>query len=87
MKNKSLIDTIILAVMVALLIIGAHQTWTLSKTEGFKIAFFKNYFLFMFILILMAVYQIRKNKRERQEEFNKAPGSKTSVNKKPKKGK
>jgi amino acid permease len=67
-SNKSIIDTLILALMLALFMIGAHQIYVIAQEEGFKNGFFKSYYIFMFIVILMAVYQIRKNKREREEQ-------------------
>jgi amino acid permease len=58
-----LIDTILLALMVGILIIGIHQIFT----NGFM----NSYWIFMFLLILFFVYTIRKNKKENENKKNK----------------
>jgi len=67
-NNKlNLIDTLLLAMMLALLMVGGHQTFIISKAEGFKVGFFKSYWIFMLVFILTTIYHIRKNKREKKE--------------------
>jgi amino acid permease len=67
MKLK-LTDTILLALMVAILMIGGHQTYVIAQTEGLKTGFLKSYWIFMFLMILIVIYQSRKNKRENSKE-------------------
>lgn len=69
-NKSSLIDTLILACMIALLIIGAHQVYVIRQEEGFRNAFFKSYYIFMLIVILMAVQQMRKNKKLKDQAIS-----------------
>jgi hypothetical protein len=62
MKKLNLTDTVLLALMVALLVIGGHQTIVIGRVEGFSQGFIKSYWIFMFMIILMVIYQARKNK-------------------------
>lgn len=73
-NNSSIVDTLILALMLALFMIGSHQIYVIAQSEGFRNGFFKSYYIFMFIVILMAVYQIRKNKRLKDQN-NEAEGN------------
>lgn len=69
-NNQSIVDTLILSLMVVLLIIGAHQTYVIGQVEGFRNGFFKSYYIFMLMLILFVVYQMRKNKREKASNMS-----------------
>lgn len=67
-KNKlSLVDTVMQALMLVLLMIGGHQIYVISKEEGFKIAFFKSYWIFMFVFVLIIIYQMRKSRQAKAE--------------------
>jgi hypothetical protein len=57
----NIIDTILLALMTALLMIGGHQIYVIGKVEGFKIGVLKSYWIFMILFVLMVVYRIRNN--------------------------
>lgn len=58
----NLTDTILLALMVAVLMMGVHQIYVISQDEGFKVGVLKSYWIFMILFVLMAIYQGRKNK-------------------------
>lgn len=73
MKIK-LTDTILLAIMTALLMIAGHQIFVISKTEGFKVGVLKSYWIFMILFVLTVVYQIRKNKEKARQDSEKAGG-------------
>jgi hypothetical protein len=72
MKVK-LIDTILLALMTALLMIAGHQIYVTSKIVGFKAAVISNYYIFMILFILTVWYQIRKNKEKAKQDSDKMP--------------
>jgi amino acid permease len=55
-----LIDTLLLALMVGVLAIGTHQI----IVNGFM----NSYWIFMFLLILFFIYNMRKNNREKGKE-------------------
>jgi len=87
-SNQPIIDTLILALMIVLLIIGMHQTYVIGQVEGFRNGFFKSYYIFMLMLILFVVYQMRKNKREKLERLSaKEPGKSEYTTKAAKTGK
>jgi amino acid permease len=65
--------------MFAFLLIGTHQVYTLSKTEGFSKAFFNSYWIFMVVIILMIIHQIRKNAGKKEAEDT--PGTKNKSGK------
>ncbi len=80
MKKLNLTDTVLLSLMVALLVIGGHQTIVIGREEGFTQGFIKSYWIFMFMIILMVIYQARKNKsaKESKEASSSALKGKSS---------
>ena len=82
-RNKpTLVDTLILALMIVLLMIGSHQVYLIGQTEGFRNGFFKSYYIFMIIVLLMAVYQMRKNKRLKDQISESSNTSEKTIEKK-----
>jgi amino acid permease len=79
-KPKKLFDTILMAMMVVLLIIGIHQTYVVGQAEGFRIGFLKSYWIFMFLLVFFAIFQMRKNKAIREAKENNLINKKTAKN-------
>ena len=71
----NLTDTILLSLMLAILMIGGHQMYLVAKTEGLQMGFLKSYWIFMFLMVLIVIYQIRKTKRE-----NSKPNSAEKAN-------
>jgi amino acid permease len=75
MKLK-LSDTILLYLMVALMIIGGHQTYLIAQEEGLRTGFIKSYWIYMIVMVLMTIYQIRKGKAAKKEKDEEAKNSK-----------
>ncbi|MBX9850336.1 MAG: hypothetical protein K2X86_01100 [Cytophagaceae bacterium] len=67
----NLTDSILLALMVALLMIGGHQVFIIGRTEGISQGFLQSYWIFMLVIILMGIYQMRKNKAAKNETSDK----------------
>ena len=67
MKLK-LTDTILLYLMVALMVIGGHQTYLIASEEGLRAGFIKSYWIYMIVIVLLTYYQIRKGKASKNEE-------------------
>lgn len=66
--KPSLTDTLLLALMVALLMVGGHQTFVIGQEEGFKTGFLKSYWIFMIMFVLIVIYQARKNKAQKEKK-------------------
>lgn len=80
-SKSKLFDTILMAIMVVLLMIGIHQIYIVGQAEGFRIGFLKSYWIFMFLLVFYAIFQMRKNKaakEEREQQTTDKNGPKTA---------
>ncbi len=70
-----LIDTILLSLSVAFLIIGVHQLIVITNNQSFADGLMQSYWLFMLTLVLFLYYRIRRN---RQDEGEKMHSGKTA---------